>query len=194
LVNHDGSPQHCAQAIPSVSLTLLEASRVHKLLPRATRARLLLGPYFTYDVEQRLGWTWGTALMGRREAVAEVGPLCEQFFLYGEDLEWCLRMKSAGWEVWFCHRAEVTHHGAASAPIDQSERQRRALIQERIFDALACHRSRGRMAGLHAANVLAAGGEWLAARLRRRPVGLAEESIRYHVKAIAGALSPSGRS
>jgi GT2 family glycosyltransferase len=191
LLNVDGSPQHCAQAVPSALLTLLETLRLHKLLPTRLRGRLLLGPYFAYDVEQQVGWTWGTALICRRQAVEKTGLLAERFFLYGEDVDWCLRMRTAGWEVWFCPTAEVTHRGAGSAPEDQSDAMRRRLIQQRIFEALSCHRSRGRMAALHATSALSGGIEWLAARIRHRSATVPGETLRFHARA-AGKLLLAG--
>lgn len=193
LLGPDGSPQHCAQRVPTVPLVLLEASRLHKLLAPPLRGRLLLGPYFGYDVEQEVGWTWGAALMARREAVEQVGLLSDRFFMYGEDLEWCLRMHSAGWQVWFCPAAEVTHQGAASAPPDQSGCERRAIILERIFEAMALHRGPVRMAALHAATALIGGAEWITGRTRHRPTTMAGETVRFHLKAARASLSTSDR-
>ena len=193
LVNVDGSPQHCAQAVPSTFRTLLETLRLHKLLPGRVRGRLLLGPYFAYDVEQQVGWTWGTALICRRQAVAEIGLLSERFFLYGEDVEWCLRMREAGWQVWFCPTAEVTHRGAGSAPAGQSDAMRRTLIHQRIFEAVACHRSRAGMTALHAMSALSAGVEWLGARIRRRPATVPRETLRFHARAAGKLLMVSAR-
>ena len=193
LVNTDGSPQHCAQAVPSALLALVETLRLHKLLPQAARGRLLLGPYFSYDMEQRVGWTWGTALICRRLAVEETGLLSERFFLYGEDVDWCLRMREAGWQVWFCPTAEVTHLGAGSAPADQSDAARRALIRRRIFEAVACHRSRAGMAALHATGALSGGIEWLNARIRHRSATIPGETLRFHARAAGKLLVLYGR-
>lgn len=193
LVNTDGSPQHCAQSVPSVRLTLLETLRLHKLLPRRVRGRLLAGPYFDYEVEQQVGWTWGTALICRRQAVEQTGLLSERFFLYGEDVDWCLRMRDAGWQVWFCPTAEVTHLGAGSAPADQSDATRRSLIHQRIFEAVAGHRSRAGMAALHATSALSGGVEWLAARVRHRSATIPGETLRFHARAAGRLLVVNGR-
>ena len=52
--------------------------------------------------------------MARREAIQEVGLLDEQFFIYCEEIDWCMRMKKAGWEIYCVPRAEVVHHEAKS--------------------------------------------------------------------------------
>jgi GT2 family glycosyltransferase len=155
LVNADGSPQHCAQATPSLSRVLLEASRLHKLLPSSTRGEFLFGPYWTYDKSIRVGWTWGTALMARREAVEEVGPLSEDYFMYGEDLEWCLRMERAGWEVWYCAEAEVLHHGGESSKQRWASNDRQRIIEANVLKAVETHRGAPYARLLNAGNRLA---------------------------------------
>ena len=169
LVDPGGTPQHSAQAVPSVGLTLLEAARVHKLLPRAARARRLLGAYWTCDRSVEVGWTWGTALVARREAVVEAGPLDESFAMYGEDLEWCLRMRARGWQVWHCAEAEVVHHGGASSRQRWNARARAFRVEDAVYRALELHRGAAYVACLRAARFAALLAEGVASVLRRRP-------------------------
>ncbi|MCR4438665.1 MAG: glycosyltransferase family 2 protein [bacterium] len=57
----------------------------------------------------------GAFLAVRREVVAEVGPMDEAYFLYGEDMEWCLRARRAGWQVVVLPDLVVRHHQGSSA-------------------------------------------------------------------------------
>src|SRR3954447_7011126 len=50
----------------------------------------------------------------RKEALAEIGGLDEDFFLFNEEVDLAYRLHAAGWEVWFTPSAEVTHVGGAS--------------------------------------------------------------------------------
>jgi N-acetylglucosaminyl-diphospho-decaprenol L-rhamnosyltransferase len=56
----------------------------------------------------------GACLLVRREAVDEVGPLDEAFFLFSEETDWCYRFRQAGWQVLFFPGAECVHVGGAS--------------------------------------------------------------------------------
>jgi len=47
--------------------------------------------------------------MARREVWNQVGPLDETIFGFGEDIEWCMRAKGAGWEVWYYPGSVITH-------------------------------------------------------------------------------------
>ncbi len=63
---------------------------------------------------ERLLWASGAALAIRQECLLAVGGLDEEFFYTGEDCDWGLRVRRAGWRVAFCPEAEVVHLGAAS--------------------------------------------------------------------------------
>jgi len=61
-------------------------------------------------------WLSGSCLLARREALSAVGGFDEAFFLYEEDVDLCLRLRRAGWEIAYVAAAEVVHHlGRSSA-------------------------------------------------------------------------------
>jgi GT2 family glycosyltransferase len=69
-------------------------------------------------------WVAGTAVMISRAALAEIGPLDENIFMYGEDVEWCMRAKAHHWDVVINTNARITHLQAASS------NNRNALVGE----------------------------------------------------------------
>jgi hypothetical protein len=110
-----GRATTAARRFPSIALALLELSRLHLLLPRALRGRVLLGPYWDGGGEVEADWVPATALLARREAVEAAGLLPERFFMYGEDVEWCWRIKRAGWSVSVNGRVRAVHGESTSA-------------------------------------------------------------------------------
>ena len=67
-------------------------------------------------------WVTGAAMLVRRSAIRDAGPMDEGFFLYYEDVEWCHRMRDRGWDVLLEPEAFVVHHlGAAGAPAARVE-------------------------------------------------------------------------
>ncbi len=62
----------------------------------------------------RIDHPLGAAMMARGKAVAQVGRLDEQFFMYCEEIDWAWRMRKAGWETWLVPEAQVVHYGGAS--------------------------------------------------------------------------------
>lgn len=59
----------------------------------------------------------GAYMMIPRAVVEQVGMLDEDYFMYGEDLDWCFRIKEAGFKVIYYPKAEVLHfkYGSAQA-------------------------------------------------------------------------------
>jgi GT2 family glycosyltransferase len=104
-----------AHPLPSVRLVWLELLRLHRLLPRSVRAKWLQGTYWTGGDLLDVGWVPGTAMIVRREAVEQVGLLDEAFFMYGEDIDWCWRMRSAGWRIGSCSSVVARHAGSVSS-------------------------------------------------------------------------------
>ena len=60
--------------------------------------------------------------MVRRQAIQEVGLLDEQFFMYSEEVDWCYRIKKAGWKVVYLPEAKVYHHYGQSSAKDLPHR------------------------------------------------------------------------
>ena len=52
----------------------------------------------------------------RRGAIDQIGGLDEGFFLYFEDVDWCRRMRLAGWRVVYNPLVPVIHLGGQSQP------------------------------------------------------------------------------
>ena len=67
----------------------------------------------------------GAFMFMRRETLDEVGLLDETFFMYGEDIDLCYRIKQAGWKIVYYGKSSITHFKGAS-----SKKQKNKLIYE----------------------------------------------------------------
>jgi N-acetylglucosaminyl-diphospho-decaprenol L-rhamnosyltransferase len=65
-------------------------------------------------VEHEPAWVSGSCLMARRRTLDSVGLFDEDFFLYEEDVDLCVRAAAAGWRIVFTPAAEAVHHAGAS--------------------------------------------------------------------------------
>lgn len=64
----------------------------------------------------------GAGMMLRGELLRSVGLLDDGFFMYDEDVDWCVRARDGGWASWLVPAARVLHHGGVSsgrAPVGQ---------------------------------------------------------------------------
>lgn len=73
--------------------------------------------YFPHDRVLTVDVLVGCFSMIRREAFEEIGLLDENLFMYGDDVDWCLRARKAGWQVVFFPGAQAIHdRGKITAP------------------------------------------------------------------------------
>lgn len=116
----DGSFQHGAFAFPSLAQVALDffpligvpgAHRLHnsRLNGRYGRRQWEGAQPFAVD------FVLGAAMFVRGAAIRTVGGLDPQFWMYCEEMDWCLRMKEAGWEVYAAPGVRVIHHEAQSS-------------------------------------------------------------------------------
>lgn len=130
LVNADGSLQPSTIRNPTAAWeVLISGLRLYRLLPRSIRGELLLGNHWDHRRRRPVGFLSGAALLVKREVVRAVGGLDERFYMYGEDVEWCLRIARAGWLLIFEPEAIIVHHGSQSSlqRWGSLERDRRSL-------------------------------------------------------------------
>lgn len=101
LRNSDGTQQLSTGRFPSLSSTLLGLFR-----GRSRRK------YACPDTDRRglVGWVTGCCLLVRRSCLEELGGLDEDYFLYYEDVDLCLRAARAGWTVQYEPDLAVVHH------------------------------------------------------------------------------------
>jgi N-acetylglucosaminyl-diphospho-decaprenol L-rhamnosyltransferase len=96
-----------------------------------------------YFEERRVDWVCGAFLIARREAIEDIGPLDERFFLYSEEVDWCRRIRDAGWEIRHLPVMEVVHHEGPVTPARVAEEcHSRVLFARKHFGrfrALAIH-------------------------------------------------------
>jgi GT2 family glycosyltransferase len=116
LLNTDGSLQPNGSRFPDPLQSFLVVSEVRRLFrsrfERWSRMRE------DFDAECELDVVSGACMMVRGEAIARVGLLDEDFFMFYEEVEWCWRIKKAGWKIVYLPQAEVVHHWMGSVRQD----------------------------------------------------------------------------
>ncbi|MBI3891535.1 MAG: sugar transferase [Candidatus Wallbacteria bacterium] len=106
----DGRLQPSCRTFYSFKTLLLRRTALGRLLPDHPEARRHMMLDWNHGSVRKVDWVLGAAMMVRRRALEHVGPMDERYFLYLEDVDWCYRMKQAGWAVYFCPYSRVVHY------------------------------------------------------------------------------------
>jgi GT2 family glycosyltransferase len=69
---------------------------------------------WAHDEERQIEHGAEACYLVRRDAIGEIGLQDERYVLDWEGLDWSARARDAGWEIWFCPAAAVTHLGGVS--------------------------------------------------------------------------------
>lgn len=114
LLNADQSIQQSAGFFPHLPQVLLWMTFIDDL-PLGS----YLHPYHIdhisfYKSQHDIDWGTGAALLISKEVNRKVGGLDEGIFMYGEDVEWCFRIKKAGYKVIFSPCTKIIHIGGGS--------------------------------------------------------------------------------
>ena len=114
LLNPYGSPQSSRRRFPTFTTALFESTWLQGFAPRRVLRR-----YYVDDVSpdliQAVDWLTGACIAVRREVLEALGGFDESFFMYSEELDWCRRIKSAGWKVVYLPAAKVIHYAGKSS-------------------------------------------------------------------------------
>jgi len=110
LLNSDGSIQRSCRAFPTFLNMLYELVGLSKLFPNVQTFRKYKMLDWNHDDERQVDQPEGACLLLRRTVIEEVGMLDEGFFMLFEEVDWCYRIKKAGWQIWFTPKAKVIHH------------------------------------------------------------------------------------
>ena len=111
----DGTFQPSRRRFPTPATGFFESTLLHQWFPNNPFARRYHMADLPDDLPQSVDWLVGAALMIRREAWQQIGPLDEGFFMYFEELDWCRRCREAGWEIHYRPVAEILHHEGKSS-------------------------------------------------------------------------------
>ncbi len=127
ILNPDGSLQlACRRSFPTPWVAFTKIFGLSGLFPHSRlfgRYNLTFrDPEQTYTVDA----VSGSFMMIRRDVYEKIGGLDESFFMYGEDLDWCYRVSTAGHNVYYVHDTKIVHF--------KGESTRRSDIDElRLF-------------------------------------------------------------
>ena len=112
VLNADGSIQHqCKRGFPTPSSALFYFLGLHKLFPRSKVFGHYLMTYLDADKTSEVDSLSGSCLMVRRRVIEDIGIMDEDYIMYGDDLDWCYRIKKAGWKIYYVPDAQIIHYG-----------------------------------------------------------------------------------
>lgn len=116
----DGTPQRSAFRFHSIWSELdsgLQLGIVSKLLS----GRIVAPP--VPETVCQTDWVAGASAIVRREVFEQAGFLDEDYFMYYEDMDFCLQARRAGWSCWYVPQSRAIHLVGQSSGVTNTKQQ-----------------------------------------------------------------------
>ena len=187
---------------PTLWSDLSIAAGLNKFGPWMLKKNLRLARVW-YAVEtQPVDWLSNSFVAVRREVLDQVGPLPDEFFLYGEDIEWYWRMREAGLRVCYVHGAPIVHleNRSSNQLYQNNAKHYRYLDAFHVFAARHRNPVSWRLGWVAKALHWGALGtrDYLRGRLKKdedalRRAHWLRSFARYHIDQVVGKVAPLAR-
>jgi len=114
LIYEDGRFQHSAFGFPGLWQIALDSPGIPGRLSdswlNGRYSRKLYAAGLPFEIDHPLG----AAMLVRAEAIRQAGLMDEDFYMYCEEVDWCWRIKKAGWKIYCVPQAEIVHYAGQS--------------------------------------------------------------------------------
>ena len=115
ILNPDGSFQPaCRRGFPTPWVAFTKIFGLSKIFPRSKLFGKYNLTYLNTEETYPVDAVSGSFMMVRKETIEQVGGLDESYFMYGEDLDWCYRIREAGWRIYYVHSTQIIHYKGES--------------------------------------------------------------------------------
>ena len=113
-VDFDGRPQRSVRAFPTYRHVIYRALLLDRIFPRHREFANWRMGWFDHKSEAYVDQPMGAVMLIPRPVVEKVGPMDERFPLLFNDVDYCRRIKDAGYRLLYCPQAVVEHFVGAS--------------------------------------------------------------------------------
>lgn len=88
------------------------------------------GQYDNEDITRRMDYPIGASMFVSMDFIKDVGLMCEDYFLYFEEMDWAIRGREKGWELGYCWHARVFHKEGSSAGATSRKSHEKSAIAD----------------------------------------------------------------
>jgi GT2 family glycosyltransferase len=133
ILNADGSLQAgCRRSYPSPIVAFYRFAGLSRLFPKSSRFGTYNLTYLDPDKAAEVDAVSGSFMFIPTPLFRETGGFDETFFMYGEDLDLCCRIRAKGRSVWYNPETKIIHFKGRSAA-KQTWQSRKAFYEAMII-------------------------------------------------------------
>ena len=110
LINPDGSFQIASRrSFPTPWVAFTKIVGLSKIFPKSKLFGQYNVTYFNPDTLNEVDVLSGSLMMVRKLVLDKIGYFDEDYFMYGEDIDLCYRIKQSGWKIFYVPKTKAIH-------------------------------------------------------------------------------------
>lgn len=117
----DGTPQCSAFRFPNVWSELDSGLRLGVVTQLLNQRIVPILP--VTEAIQQVDWVAGASMIVRRQVFETAGLMDEKYFLYFEEVDFCVAAQKAGWSCWYVPESRVVHYVGQSSGVTDTKRK-----------------------------------------------------------------------
>lgn len=121
---------------PTVWASLTYFAKLEQFFPNTKLFTQYHQSWKDFDQTHEIEACSGAAMIVRASALKKVGLLDENFFMYGEDLDWCRRFREAGYKVVYFPHSQIIHHKYKSGRGKMSDVQHASSTEHHFWETM----------------------------------------------------------
>ncbi len=121
VLNPDGTLQNTCFMFPSVLNMLISTFYFNKLFPSNRFFGREQMTWWDRNDVRDVDVITGCYMLVRKDAIERIGNMDENYFVYGEETDWCYRLKKDGWEIMFTPASQIIHYGGQGTKQQRAE-------------------------------------------------------------------------
>ena len=114
-LGEDSRIQETCFNFPSFFPNLVNSVGLYRFFSDEWKEKNLSNEFFHHRAERKSDWIMGAFMLVRRDVIEKVGGLPEDYFMFTEEMDWCYRIRQAGFEILFSPKASFIHKFNKSA-------------------------------------------------------------------------------
>ena len=133
LLNTDNSIQYSCRSFPTLARQFYESYFIYRIFSRSK----IFGSYFlsgwNHENIRKVDWLSGAFMLIKKEVFEKFGGFDEDYFMYSEDTDICLRLSRSGFKNYYFSQYSIRHKDGSTASGNKPLRNSQIWRSRRLY-------------------------------------------------------------
>ncbi|MCL5073808.1 MAG: glycosyltransferase family 2 protein [Actinobacteria bacterium] len=133
LLNSDDSIQHSCRSFPTLARQFYESYFLYRIFSRSKIFGSYFLSYWNHENIREVDWLSGAFMLIKKEVFERIGGFDEDYFMYSEDADICLRLSKAGFKNYYFSQYSIKHNDGGVASGNKAQRNSQIWNSRRLY-------------------------------------------------------------